>query len=172
MEIDTQTIKMAAMIDMPTMPYDFARWCKAMSEALASLADDFDKQYKQEIERIHRDGILDHDYEVVVDMKTKKTVDIDKLKAEKPKTYMDISKVSNSDAIRLIGHERAYQLARESESFDESMVVVTLGDLKKALGKKSVEYTKTVQVPGSLVFVCKEEQTKAIGENHDVETTR
>jgi len=170
MEIDKSIIKQAAIIDMPTMPYDFARWCKEVSTTLRSLADDYDKQYKQEIERIHRDDIKDDKYEVVVDMKTKKTVDLEKLKAELPKTYQDISKISNSDAIRLIGHEKAYALARESESFNDDMNVVTLGDLKKALGKKSDVYVKKVQVPGSLIFVEKAkpgEPTTAIEDNHE-----
>jgi len=170
MEIDTQTIKLAAAIDMPQLPYDYARWCKAMSAALSSLAAEYDAQYRQEINRIHRDGITDEQYEVAVDMKTKKTVDLEKLKNESPSTYDEISKISNSDAIRLIGPKVAYGLARENENFDESMNVVTLGDLKKSLGKKAEVYIKKVQVPGDLVFVLKngvKESTKEIGETYE-----
>lgn len=144
MEVDKETIVEVVSLDEPSLPYDYVLWCQEMSKFLEELAKEYADNASAEIIRIHQDGVEDDRYEVVDDVEVKNAVDLDKLKAEQPEIYAKISKISNSDVVRLITPETSYELARISPNFSSSMESVTLGDLKKALGKGDASYIKKV----------------------------
>ncbi len=140
---DIAKIEKAIATQEPTLPYEYALWCGEVSRKLAEMAGDYALKAESEIERIATDEIESDQYEVVIPVEGKKSVDLVKLREEQPKIYKNIVHLKATDAVRLIGEEKIYKLAAKSENYSSDLDVVTLSDLKKALGKLAPRYIRT-----------------------------
>ncbi len=140
-------IEQAIESQEPALPYDYALWCGDVSRKLKEMADIYEKKALREIDRIVRDKIESQHYEIVFPVEQKQTVNLEKLKEEQPEIYGKIVHLKATDAVKLIGESKVYKMAAKSKNYNPEMDVITLADLKKALGKQAAEFIKIVYNP-------------------------
>lgn len=144
----------------PALPYEYALFCAELAAKLKELAAIYEKKGTEEINRILRDQIESPIYEIVYPVSQKQAVNLEKLKEEQPEIYGKIVHLKATDAVKLIGESKIYKQAAKTKNYDPSLDVVTLQDLKKALGKQAGEYIK-------IVYNAEKRRIVPIGSYHD-----
>lgn len=126
---------METAFPVPEDPFARAWSLEKTAAAFAKLAKVYAAESAQIAAELYAAGVTSPDYEVTVPVKIETTVDISKLKDELPHVAVGLLYVSGSNAVKLIGERRLYELAVEiaGESRVALAEQVRIEELRRAL---------------------------------------
>ncbi|WP_319378208.1 hypothetical protein [uncultured Methanocorpusculum sp.] len=135
--VDSASVRDALETAFPLPDDPFARaWHLQKTEAaLEKLAKDYGGESKEIAAELYASGLTSPDFEVDVPVKMQATVDISKLKDELPQLASGLLYVNGSNAVKLIGERRLYELAIEiaGESRVALVEQIRVEELRRAL---------------------------------------
>ena len=124
-----------AAFPLPDDPFARAWHLEKTAAAAEKLAGAYTAESKEIAAELYAAGMTSPDYEVDVPTKIQATVDISKLKHELPQLASGLLYVNGSNAVKLIGERRLYELAIEIAGEKRVALVeqIRVDELRRAL---------------------------------------
>ncbi len=160
MEAESVRAALEAAFPCPEESFGRAWHLQETAAVVGKLATAYSAESAKIAADLYAAGMTSPDYTVDVPVKMQTKVDISKLKAELPQVAGNLLYVSSTNAVKLIGERRLYELAIEISGESRVALVeqVRIEDMRKALlfeelGRYVSEEEKPTGVP--MIF-CRE----------------
>ena len=160
MEPESVRAALAAAFPCPEELFGRAWHLQETAGVLGKLAAAYTAESAKIAAELYAAGMTSPNYTVDVPVKMQTTVDISKLKDELPQVAGNLLYVSSTNAVKLIGERRLYELAIEIAGDSRVALVeqVRIEDLRKALLAEELgRYVSEEEIPGDRARIsCRE----------------
>ncbi len=134
---DAESVReaLAAAFPLPDEPFARAWHLQETAGVLGKLAAAYTAESAKIAAELYAVGMTSPDYTVDIPVKMQTTVDISKLKDELPQVASGLLYVSSTNAVKLIGERRLYELALEisGKSRVAEVEQIRIEELRRAL---------------------------------------